>query len=141
MKRAAHAVPAWARSVGAAVAYALFAFLIGFAFGTIRVLAVAPYTGETGAVLLEAPVMLLVSWKICRWCTRSFVVPGGFPARALMGVVAFTVLTGMELGVSALLLGRSVSEYLLAYGSPAGALGLAAQLCFAGFPILQPRQA
>ena len=132
---------AWANSACAGIAYALIVFLIGFVFGTIRVLFVAPRLGETTAVLLEAPVMLFASWNISRWCTRSFAVRGDIHARAWMGVFALTVLIAAELGISAIVFGRSASEHFSAYGSLSGAIGLVAQLCFAGIPVLQLRQA
>lgn len=61
--------------VRAGTLYALTVFLIGFIFGTIRVLLVVPRLGETAAVILEAPVMLGASWFVCRWCVGRLVVP------------------------------------------------------------------
>jgi hypothetical protein len=55
--------------------YALIVFLIGFIFGTLRVLLLAPRFGETAAVILETPVMLAASWFVCRWCVGRVDVP------------------------------------------------------------------
>jgi hypothetical protein len=53
-----------------------------------------------------------------------------------MGLVAFLVLMLAEFGLGTVL-GRSLTEQLAAYGSLAGAIGLAAQMIFATFPALQ----
>jgi hypothetical protein len=58
------------------------------------------------------------------------------PARLLMGLVAFLVLMSaeVELGV---VLDRSIIDQLAMYKSASGAIGLAAQVIFAIFPVLQ----
>jgi hypothetical protein len=66
---------AGARRLTAAVASAVVAYFgivyaLGFALGTVRVLAVAPRIGELPAVLLEAPIMLAASWVTCRWALK-----------------------------------------------------------------------
>jgi hypothetical protein len=124
------------RAAIAGGAYFAAVFLIGFALGTVRVLAVAPQIGETAAVLVEAPVMLAASWAVCGWLVRRFAVPRGGP-RALMGALAFALLMGAELGVSVLLFGRSLEEHLANYRTLPGAIGLAAQLAFALIPLLR----
>ena len=58
------------------------------------------------------------------------------PVRSLMGLVAFLVLAEVGLGA---LFGRSLVDQLASYGSPSGAIGLAAQLIFAMFPVIQVR--
>ena len=58
------------------------------------------------------------------------------PARLLMGLVAFLVLMSaeVELGVA---LDPSIIDQLAMYKSASGAIGLAAQVIFAIFPVLQ----
>jgi hypothetical protein len=103
--------------------YAIIVFLIGFIFGTIRVLLLVPRLGETTAVIVEAPIMLAASWFVCRWCVdRRRTVPAG----SLMGLVAFVVLMSAEVGLG-VVFGRSTADQLAAYGSLAGAIGL---LCY-----------
>jgi hypothetical protein len=116
--------------------YAIIVFLIGFILGTIRVLLVAPPLGETTPVILEAPMMLAASWFVCRWCVDRLDVRRTVPARLLMGLVAFLVLMSaeVELGV---VLDRSIIDQLAMYKSASGAIGLAAQVIFAIFPVLQ----
>jgi hypothetical protein len=76
--------------------YAIVVFSIGFILGTIRVLLLAPRLGETIAVIVEAPVILAVSWFVCRWCVGRLDVRRTVSARSLMGLVAFLVLMSVE---------------------------------------------
>jgi hypothetical protein len=69
------AVPAtedWRAATQAGVAYTAGVFVVAFALGTIRVMFVAPRVGNLLAVLLEAPIVLAVSWPISMWCARRF---------------------------------------------------------------------
>ena len=59
----------------AGVTYFALVYAIGFLLGTVRVLLLMPLVGETAAVLLEAPLMLAVSWIGARWSSRRFTVP------------------------------------------------------------------
>ena len=124
------------RATKAGVLYAIIVFLIGFILGTIRVLLLAPRLGETTAVIVEAPMILAVSWFVCRCCVDRLDVAATVPARSLTGLVAFLVLMSAEFGLGAVL-GRSLVDQVAAYGSPAGAIGLAAQLILAMFPVIQ----
>ena len=54
-----------------------------------------------------------------------------------MGAVAFAVLMAAEFGLAGLVFGRSLDEQLAGYGSAPGAIGLAAQIGFAAFPVVQ----
>jgi uncharacterized membrane protein len=57
--------------------YFVVVFSIAFVLGTIRVLLVAPRLGETIAVMIEAPLILAVSWFASRRCVRVFEVRAG----------------------------------------------------------------
>ena len=127
------------RAIEAGALYAIIVFVIGFILGTIRVLLVAPRLGETTAVIGEAPIMLAASWFVCRWCVDRLDVTRNVPSRSLMGFVAFLVLMSAEIGLGAVF-GRSLLDQLAAYGSPAGAIGLGAQMIFAMFPVIQIRR-
>jgi hypothetical protein len=120
----------------ASKARALYARIV-FSFGTIRVLLFAPRFGETAAVILETPVMLAASWFVCRWCVDRVDVPRTVPVRSAMGAVAFVVLMAAEFGLAGLVFGRSLDEQLAGYASAPGAIGLAAQIVFAAFPVVQ----
>jgi hypothetical protein len=116
--------------------YAIIVFLIGSILGTIRVLLVAPRLGETTAVIVEVPMMLAASWFVCSWCVVRLDIRRTVPARSLMGLVAFLVLMSAEACMGAVF-GRSLGDQLAGYGSPSGAIGLAAQVIFAMFSVIQ----
>ncbi|GAB4350906.1 MAG: hypothetical protein Kow0026_07490 [Oricola sp.] len=125
------------KALKAGLAYFLLVFAAGFALGTIRVLFLVPAVGETLAVLIETPVILTVSWYACAFVVAKLRVPPVTGDRIAMGMIAFALLMIAEAGVAWLLGGRSVSTYLAHYASPAGALGLAGQIVFGAFPVLQ----
>lgn len=126
-------------AVKAGLVYFVLVFAAGFALGTIRVLFLVPAVGETAAVLVETPIMLSISWIACRYIIRRFGVPPVPGDRLIMGAFAFALLMIAEIGVAWLLGRRSVSAYLAHYLTLAGALGLAGQLAFAAFPLLQQK--
>ena len=58
--------------ITAGLVYAAMVFLVGFGLGTIRVTLIVPHLGETGAVLLETPIMLAVRWMASHWSAARF---------------------------------------------------------------------
>ena len=66
----------WPAASWAGIAYTVGVFAFAFAVGTIRVTLVAPRLGTLLAVVLEAPIVLAVSWRVSLWCTRRFNVIG-----------------------------------------------------------------
>lgn len=131
--------PGLRAAIQAGLVYAAVVFLVGFALGAARVLLLVPRVGDTIAVTIEAPLMLLVSWMLCAWSTRRLAVPRHVRARSLMALVALATLLATEVGVSVLNFGRTVTAHFAAYGTPAGLIGLAAQMLFASFPLLLRR--
>ncbi len=126
-----------AAALRAGAAYFAIVFAIGFVLGTIRVIFVIPRIGETNAVLIELPLMLALSWAACMGLARRFAVSTGAEARLAMGGVAFALLMLGELGVSVFGFGRTVAEHFATYLTPGAQLGLAAQIGFALFPLIQ----
>jgi hypothetical protein len=124
-------------AIKAGALYALSVFLIGFVLGTIRVLLIVPRVGDTAAVVLETPLMLVASWFVCRWSVDRLDVRRSVDARSLMGGVAFVELSAAEFALGGLIFGKSLGEQLADFGSAAGAIGLAAQIGFAMFPLVQ----
>jgi hypothetical protein len=124
-------------SLRAGFLYAVIVFVVGFGLGTIRVLLLVPRLGATIAVLLEAPLILLASWVVSRWCMDRYRVRVDVGARVLVAVVAFGTLMFAELGVSLIVFGNTIAQHLAGYRSVAGVIGLAAQICFASFPLVQ----
>ena len=113
-------------------AYAGLVFAAGFVLGTLRVLVLAPALGETGALLLELPVMLVISWLVARHLCARMSVPARLGPRLAMGGTAFLILMLLEVAIGILLFERGPSEAVAALAGP----GLAAQALFGLFPAL-----
>ena len=125
-------------AIKAACAYFTIVFAAGFALGTVRVFMLAPVLGELGAVLLELPIMLAISWFVCRAAVRRFAVPAGWDQRAIISATAFVLLMLAELGLSVFVFGRPAGAFLASLASPSGAVGLLGQFAYALFPLFQP---
>jgi hypothetical protein len=128
------------RVAGAALVYFGIVFAAGFATGVVRGLWLAPRLGATGAVALELPVMLAVSWWAAGACAGWYGVPRRAGPRLAMGAQAFVLLQAAELGLS-IVLGRSRAQILDAYATTPGLLGLAGQVAFALIPLAAGRRA
>jgi hypothetical protein len=126
-----------ARSLIAGTLYFAFVFAVGFFLGIIRVLIVMPRTGELMAVILELPVILASAWVICRWLSIRFLVSAEIRSRMVMGVTAFALLLMAEVALSALFFNNSLNGYLGAFRTVQGLIGLAGQIVFGLFPVLQ----
>ena len=120
----------------AALPYTLTVFAAGAVLGTLRVLWLAPRLGEGGAILLEVPVMLAVSFLVARAVVRWRRVPARLGPRLLMGVAAFALLQGAEAALAIGAFGRTLAEHLATIAAPARLPGLAAQAVFAAMPAL-----
>lgn len=129
------------RAIKAGLLYCAVVFGAGFVLGTIRVLLIAPLSGEFVAVLVEAPVMLAISWTICGWVAERLEVSEKLLERVVMGGVALAVLLVAEAFLAVLAHPGSLADYFLSYGRSAMVMGLLAQLAFAIFPIVQRRRA
>lgn len=129
------------RPVAAGTAYFALVFMTGFLLGILRTLVLEPKLGATVAVLVELPVILGISWLVCRRLIIVFHVAGERSARLQMGGTALVLLLLAELGLSLFLLGNSMAEHLDNYRTTAGLVGLAGQLVFAAFPLVAERQA
>ena len=127
-------------AIKAGIAYFALVFALGFVLGTIRVLFVAEHAGELGAVVLELPVMLAASWLICRWLIGRIRVADDAASRLTMGATAFALLMIAELALSVWVFGNSLTAHLQHYMTDPGAIGLAGQLLFGLFPLLQLRR-
>lgn len=117
-----------------AVYFALI-FGLGFVLGTIRVLWLVPMTGETIAVMVEQPVMLIASWFAARWLVRRQRLKS-VRARGAMGLVAFTLLMLAEVALASALLGQAPADWLTSLFAMPGIIGLAGQILFALMPLL-----
>ena len=128
--------PETARVLRAAFVYFAIVFAFGFALGTVRTLFLAPRMGALGAVLVEVPFMLAAAFVTCRWLLARYGIGPAIAGRSAMGGLAFVLLVGAELLLAVAGFGSSVADFFLAYATPAGMVGLAAQLVFAAMPML-----
>ena len=115
--------------------YFALIFGLGFVLGTIRVLWLAPITGETLAVLAEQPVMLIASWFAARWLIRRHRLTL-VRARGAMGLVAFTFLMLAEVALASVLLGQAPADWLKSIFAMPGIIGLSGQILFALMPLM-----
>ena len=123
------------RALTSASAYVLTLFALGFVLGTIRVLFVVPHIGELAATIAEVPVMLTAAYFTCRWAIRRWQVPSTIAIRLAMVLWFLALLFVFETLLGATLFGRSVAEQWTALGSPAGLVGISAQIIAALLPL------
>lgn len=125
------------KAILAGAVYAVAVFGLAFLTGALRTVAVTS-TGASPvlAVAIELPILLLVSWVICGLLLERMHVPAETGVRLLMGAVALIVMLSGEFTLSALLIGRSLPDFLAAYAHPEAMFGLAGQLAFAAFPVI-----
>ena len=120
-------------------AYFAVVFALGFVFGTIRTLAQGQAPGIPGwaLVLVEVPLMLTASWRVCGWLVRRYEVPAVTDARIVMGAFALGLLLLAEQAVGLVLMRRTIEQQVSAYASAGVLIGLAAQVVFAAIPLVQ----
>jgi hypothetical protein len=128
-----------ATGLRAGMIYFAIVFVFAFVLGVVRTLVVAPLIGELPAVLLEIPLMLAFSWLLCGQLVSRIGVSDGLGARTAMSVVAFALLMAAEIGLAPALVNRSLVQALESFRTVPGLIGLAGQIAFASFPLLQRR--
>ena len=119
----------------AATGYFLALFTLGFVLGTARVLLIAPRIGALAATLAEVPVMLAAAYYL--WCAvlRRWHLSTAPAVRWTMAVWFLVLLAAFETALGMLLFGRSPAAQWAGLATPAGLLGLSAQLVAALFPV------
>ncbi|TFU05740.1 hypothetical protein EUV02_01550 [Polymorphobacter arshaanensis] len=127
------------RTLVAALVYFAVVFAAGFVFGIVRTLLLMPRIGALPAVMIEAPLILAVSWLVCGRVLAHWAVPPQWPWRLLMSATAFALLIAAEMALARVLNGSSPAEFVASYTGAAARLGLAAQLLFAVVPLLRRR--
>ncbi len=126
--------PAARDTVKAALGYFAVTFAVAFVLGAVRQTVVAPRLGAFAAVAIEVPLLLGVSWLAARWAVRRFAVADRARTRLAMGGLAFAMLQATEFALASAF-GTPPSAYAALFVTPAGALGLAAQIAFALLPL------
>ncbi len=122
-----------------AALYFALVFAAGFLLAIPRILVLTPRVGEVIAVLIECPIILLISFLLAHWVVRRFAPRAGPAQRLAIGLIAFALLITTEVLVS-WVRGTAPTEFAATLLLPARAIGLAAQVLFAFFPLLvRPR--
>jgi len=127
-------------AIRAGFLYFVAVFGIGFVLGTIRVLVLIPRLGELVSTFIELPIILGAAWIVCGLLVARLHVLPQWQVRLTMGGIAFGLLMVAELALSVWLFGGTVQEHFAGYLSLPQAVGLAGQVTFALFPLLQMGQ-
>lgn len=122
------------RLLAAAGGYFALVFAAGFLLGVIRSLWIAPRLGARRAEILEAPLMVAISWLAARALVPAADLGTGLPERLRMGAVALVLMLGAELLLVRPLRGVSVRQYLAARDRWAAGAYYLALLAFALMP-------
>ncbi len=126
----------WERPTKAGMLYAFGVFVVGFAFGVVRMMLLEPNLGELWPIIIEVPIILGVSWILCQRAIAVLRVSGDWRSRALMAVVSLTVLLIAEITLWTMMFDYSLVTFFVRYTTLAGAIGLIGQITFASFPML-----
>jgi hypothetical protein len=123
------------RTLISATVYFVALFALGFILGTIRVLFVVPRIGLFGATLAEVPLMLMAAFFMCRWSIERWQVPPTLSLRWAMSLWFLVLLARFETLVGVALFGRTLAGTWAGLATPAGLLGLSAQVIAAVLPL------
>ncbi|MGL5361556.1 MAG: hypothetical protein ACRDBH_01655 [Bosea sp. (in: a-proteobacteria)] len=114
-------------------------FGIGFLLAIPRELLLKPWLGEMGAVIVELPIVLGLSWLFARFLMRGAPAAWLILPRLMMGASALASLLLAEILLSVLALGQTWAAALASLVTPKGLAGLAAQALACSFPSMQQR--
>jgi hypothetical protein len=128
------------RIIKAAALYFAIVFGAAFVFGVIRTLWVAPSVGETMAVLIEVPALIVVMAITARWVPYALNLSRSFIPLAAMGLLALLLQQAGDFTVGLLVRGRSPADQLAYLLTPAGLIYVVAVLLFAAMPVLVNRR-
>lgn len=129
------------RALISGTVYFLLLFALGFILGTIRVLIVAPRLGELAATLVEIPVMLVAAYFACGWTMRRWQVSGAASIRWTMVFWFLILLLLFETLLGALLFDRTIAAQWAVLSTPAGLIGLTAQIFASLLPVFVGKDA
>jgi hypothetical protein len=123
------------RVLKASLLYFISVFGVGFVLGTVRVLLVVPRLGARWAELLELPLMLVASVYFARLVVRRF---GPFASSRclVIGIIALALLLATELGLTVLVQGQTLPQYLASRDAVSGVAYLLSLAAFALMPLL-----
>jgi hypothetical protein len=119
--------------LSAAFCYVGPVFAAAFVMGVVRVLVLAPALGEVGAVLVELPIILALSWFVAGWVLRQW--PAARPWQ--IGALAFAMLMLAEVSLAAVLMSQTPTAFARGLMTLPGAIGLIGQIAFGLIPPLR----
>ena len=119
----------------AALLYFAIVFGVGFILGPIRVLIVAPWLGEAGAVLCEAPILLAVMWYAAQYVAHRIGMPDDRSTMVTVGVLAAVLVPVADFTVGFALRGLTWDSEVAYLRAAAGFLYRALLVGFALMPI------
>lgn len=128
------------QTLRAGALYFALVFGAGFALGTLRVMLVVPRLGARAGELIEAPLMLAVTFLAARWTVRRRAVPPAWIHRLGMGAVALGLLLAAEFTLVLGLRGLSLREYFATLDPVAGTVYYVLLGVFALMPVLVARR-
>ncbi|MFZ4606559.1 MAG: hypothetical protein ACOYM5_09905 [Caulobacter sp.] len=120
--------------------YFTLVFSLGVILGVLRVTVVAPRLGMAGAMAVELPIMLAVSWLVCGGVIKRLEIGAERGERGLMSATALVLIVVAELALARVLAGQTFGEVLASYRSMPALMGLATQVAFVLFPLFRLRQ-
>lgn len=124
----------------AAIFYFALVFAVGLLLGPPRVLWLEPWLGATFAVLLEAPLLVLVMWFSSRAAPRWAGLSGRWTSYLGVGVLALVFQQVADLAVGFGLRGATLIDQLAYFSTPAGIIYALTLVIFALMPwIRMPR--
>ena len=123
----------------AGLVYFALVFGAGFALGSIRVPFLVPLIGVRYAELLELPFMFLAVLLSARYIVDRYRLPPPASARFSVGLIALALLLTAELLLNTLVLGQSLTEYVVSRDPVSGTAYLVMLGLFAVMPWLVRR--
>lgn len=99
--------------------YFLLVYLAGFAIGTIREFLVTPAVGLTNALLIELPIMAVISFFVARFVLNRTPEAKTLGDRLFVGCAAFILLLIAEEAMSRILRGISIFTLWADFETPA----------------------
>jgi hypothetical protein len=119
--------------------YFALVFSAGFVLGTIRTLWIVPRVGARTAELMEAPLMIVVSFLAARWVVKRLAVSSSAAPRLAVGGIGLAFMLMAELSLVLWLRGLTIGEYFATRDRVAGAVYYLALGLFALMPLMVSR--
>jgi hypothetical protein len=123
----------------AGLLYFALVFSAGYILGTVRVLWIAPRLGTRTAELLEAPVMITVSFVAARWVVRRLNLAADLSSRLGTGLIALALMLAAEFGFMLWVRGLTFRSYFVGLDPVAGTVYWLALAIFALMPMMVAR--